>query len=247
MKHKIPTHFRGVPVKGAIERALAPKPEEQQPQPTPLPTRNQQTQNPEQYILLPENTSPEPLQHPNLLIAQELSYKNQNWQSCYDSLQKEDSFMLPPWLFIEFLNHLKSGNTLDGDQNQIPQQRIDQILDSILTIKSPYRAEWLNAQFEDENITHLRFTPQLTQISEPLEDCLMQDKIPGINLDSWLQNPTLQGLPQQNIQDGDLYFWHPRNNCVAGFFADSLGVSLDCYGYPSFALAGLGVRVAKIF
>ena len=84
------------------------------------------------------------------------------------------------------------------------------------------------------------------QVTEPLEDCLMRDKTPGIDLDYWLNNATSQGLPTQNIPDGDLWYWYPAIGTVAGFSVDSGGAVLYCVRFPQYSDSSLGVRRAKI-
>ena len=74
----------------------------------------------------------------------------------------------------------------------------------------------------------------------------MENKIPGISLDSWLKNPTKQGLPRSNVAEGDLSYWHPRDQSVAWFDANSGGADLNCGGRnPSYWVSDLGVRAAK--
>ena len=73
----------------------------------------------------------------------------------------------------------------------------------------------------------------------------MQDKIPGISLDHWLNNANSQGLPVPNTNNGDLYYWHPRDNSVARFRSYSGGALLDCYRDPGDSGSALGVRGAR--
>jgi hypothetical protein len=77
--------------------------------------------------------------------------------------------------------------------------------------------------------------------SEPLESCLMEDKKPGIDLNDWLDNSTSQGLPITNAKDGDLYYWFPRDERVAGFFANSGRAFLNCNRNPLDSYSSLGV------
>ena len=72
----------------------------------------------------------------------------------------------------------------------------------------------------------------------------MKNKTPGISLESWLQNPTKQGLPNKDTKSEDLFYWFPLsdNNSVARFDADSDGADLNCYWSPSDSDSVLGVR-----
>ena len=62
---------------------------------------------------------------------------------------------------------------------------------------------------------------------------------------------TSKGLPKarhstQSYLAGDnIYFYHPRNNAVARFYADPDFALLDCSRYPQGANAWLGVREAR--
>ena len=90
--------------------------------------------------------------------------------------------------------------------------------------------EWLDAYFEQRKDGMYVLTQNKTR-AEKLEDCLMQNKTPRIeieiDLDYWLSNPTKQGLPRENTSKGSLYYWHPRDKYVARFDADSDRADLD--------------------
>jgi len=68
----------------------------------------------------------------------------------------------------------------------------------------------------------------------------MQD-INGISLEHWLNNPTKQGLPQENSGQGDLVYWHPKEDKVAKFIAN-VGLSgLWCNAHPDSSHSMQGV------
>ena len=52
----------------------------------------------------------------------------------------------------------------------------------------------------------------------------------------------LQGLPPKNVNSGNLYYWYPRADRVAGFWAGAVRADLDCGWDPRNSDAGLGVR-----
>ena len=158
---------------------------------------------------------------------------------------------LPQWR--DFLKSLRSGKAYDGTGSLVPKSKLDQILDEILTQRSPWRSEYLDAKFLEQGdkfyITYHKINPDgtLTKATEALApDTLMEDKIPGISLDSWLNNAASQSLPIKNTPQGDLWYWHPRNNGVARFVAYSSRVGLYCYGDPRDSSASLGVRFARL-
>ena len=214
-----------------LERALAEKPPietlEQKPPTTP-------PSNLDGYIYIPEI---------NLHVAKQRTHKGLNWHQTHQELHKQNLYMPTIPQFIAFIKYLKTDYPLKGATEK---QEAEQILDDILTIKNPWRAEWLDARFEKKNdqwFIHYnhRTTPQglKPQNSEPLEQCLMQDQ--RIDLTDWLKNPTSQGLPKQRIKQGSLYYWHPRADYVARFGANSVRANLDCYRSPDDADPSLGV------
>src|SRR3989338_10910116 len=154
---------------------------------------------------------------------------------------------------VDFLKELRDGArgskiVHDGNGNRITDtSRLERFYKEITEVRDPYRAEWFSDKFGDNTITHNIIKPDGTmqEVTEPV-DGLIEDKTPGINLDYWLNNATPQGLPPVNTPDGNLYYWKPVNGRVAGFYADSVGVCLDCVGYPVNSYSALGVRAAKI-
>jgi len=154
---------------------------------------------------------------------------------------------------VDFLKELRDGargtkEVFDGSGNRITDtSRLERAYKEITEVRVPYRAEWFSDKFGDNTITHNIIKPDGTmqEVTEPV-DGLIEDKTPGINLDYWLNNATPQGLPPVNTPDGNLYYWKPVNGRVAGFYADSVGVCLDCIRYPDDSGSALGVRAAKI-
>ena len=188
---------------------------------------------------------------------------NINWSTALKLNLSLDSFTLNPRQYLDFLALLKFGNAFYADGKKADKDVLDNILDEIITKRNPYRAEWLDADFKvikgkglfGSKSLFINYNHKLVgndlapEKSELLEECLMEDKTPGIDLDNLLINSTKQGLPKKNISSGSLYYWYPRsdNNSVAMFNADSDRTWLYCDGYPSSSDGGLGVRRAKIF
>jgi hypothetical protein len=149
--------------------------------------------------------------------------------------------------FIEFLKYLKSSNN----------QEYLEIYKDITKVKSPWRAVWLDANFEVKNneliINYNHILDEngalVAHDSEVLDKkTLMSNKTPGISLDNFLEsNHTSQGLPNQNVKLGDLYYWYPRseNNSIARFGAGVGRAFLSCDGSPSGRGSVLGVRAVR--
>ena len=187
------------------------------------------------YIYLPQH---------KLYVAKQRSHLGKNWREAHKLLYQENARMLTIREFVDFLKTLKAGN-----------QEFKIVYNDIIELRKKVRAEWLDADFKyvgnkmyihsNHRIVNSMLQPQKL---EPLEECLMENRIPGIDLESWLQNATNQGLPHANIKKEDLYYWAPikDNNSVARFVAGSDRVGLYCYGYPEGSNSSLGVRAAKI-
>jgi len=180
---------------------------------------------------------------------------NINWPESLKLNLTLDSFTLNIRQYLDFLALLKSGKAFYADGSKTDKKVLDNILDEITAVRNPWRSEWLDADFKlKDNKLYINYKHKLVgndlkpQKNELLEDCLMEDKTPGIDLKDLLINSTSQGLPKRNVKDGDLYYYAPDedNNSVAGFGANSDWAYLDCDWYPSDSDAGLGVRRAKI-
>jgi len=149
----------------------------------------------------------------------------------------------------DFLKLLFSGEAVDGEGNTINPTELIQIANEITQPRSPWRAEWFEDYFTqgDEGLVlnkHyvLNGKDIKPEYSNPLTNCLMQDKTPGIDLQSWLKNSTAQGFPNQNTKQGNLYFWHPRQDFASRFYAGPYDADLGCYRDPLYSDSGLGVR-----
>ena len=177
----------------------------------------------------------------NLYVAKEKKFHGKNWFESQNLLQKEGEKMLTPYEFVEFLKYTKENNK--------------EVYDEITSVKSPWRAEWLDADFKVKNgVLHMNYSVfdekgKIIEKSEVLDkNTLMKDKTPGISLEDYIfNNSTSQGLPSTDVKKGDLYYWYPRSddNSVARFDADDVGAGLNCDRNPSNRYVDLGVRAAR--
>src|SRR3989344_9024162 len=174
-----------------------------------------------------------------LYVAKEKTHFGKNWKDCWTELKNQNYQMLKINEFREFLKYLISIPTNQEYQN---------IYNEITEVRDPWRAEWLDANFKVEK-NELYLLTENESKKEKLEDCLMEDKNPGILLEDWIngKNISSQGLPNKNISSGSLYYWHPRsdNNSVARFGAYDGRTLLGCCRDPAYADSGLGVRAVK--
>jgi len=204
-----------------------------------------------EYLILPGRKHGN-YEYPDLLVSAKRSHNGENWNKAHESLKQEDSFMLTLRQYVDFLNLLKSGIAHDGAGSLVNKKELDAILDDILTVRAPWRAEWLDAKFGSKgilkksySITYHKITPNgdLEEATEPLDDCLLSNK--QINLEEWLRKATSQGLPAPDTSNGSLHYLSPANGTVARFIACSDGVGLNCSRDPEYSYSSLGVRAAR--
>ena len=178
----------------------------------------------------------------NLYVAKERTLQNKNWFEAHKELQGNGEKMLTIPEFVEFLKYTKKNHK--------------DIYNEVTEVKSPWRAEWLDADFKVKdktlyiNSNHIldengNLIPQNSEILD--KNTLMKDKTPGISLENWLENPTNQGFPSKKVKSGDLHYWYPRsdNDSVARFDADGVRADLDFSGIPSGRDSNLGVRAVR--
>ena len=170
----------------------------------------------------------------NLYIAKQRTLQGKTWTDAHVELQSQNLRMPTIPEFIAFIKYLKQGYP--------NRTEADSILDDILTVRSPFRGGWLDADFKVINkILHMNYNHKVVNgilnpmNSEPLETCLMKD----CNVD--LASFNRQGLPTK--AGNDFGYWFPRldNNSVARFSASSDGANLYCYWNPQNSYSALGV------
>ncbi len=187
--------------------------------------------------------------YPDLYVAKSLSHCGNNWYDSHAVLHKENFQMLTPRQFVDFLNLLKSGRAFDGKGNKVSSSELEIILKEITEQRDPWRAEWLDAQFEEKkgrlhiNYEHRTINGKITaQKSEPLANYPAKDKAPGIDLDDYLTRATNQGMPHAVISSGSGYYWSPADGGVAWFGAVAGRTYLSCRDNPRSSNSALGVR-----
>jgi hypothetical protein len=226
MAIEIPNEWLGEPIKGSMEKVLAEKPKEQ-----PVTTRTN----------APDLNGFEYIPSLRLYIAKQKELHNKNWKESRTALHERGDRMPTPYEFTEFTKHLRTKN--DDEARTI--------LDEIYKVEGNWRSEWLDAEFSiGKGGVIMRYHEfdgsEIKQRHIDLREVLMEDRKPGIDLDTWLSDNEY-GLPKPNISNGSLWYWHPRDNTVAGFLTDSNRAGLDCYGDPDYRNSSLGVRAVRRF
>jgi len=202
------------------------------------------------YILLDQEHQNGNYSKVDLLVPFEITHLNEIWNECKTPtlLAKEQGYMPTIRQHVDFLTLIKSGEAFDEYGNRIDSKRLEILFDQITAIRDPRRAEWLDAKFESGTITYYSIEQDGTvkKITESLDDCLMQDKSPGISLDSWLKTANSHGMPTENTQDGNLHYWFPRKGAIAGLLAGSFLAGLSCCRDGTGRDDSLGVRVTRM-
>ncbi len=247
----VPVDTKGLDdVADALLRNVQPNPD----------TNTQDTQspanipNPDKYIILP-GASYSNYAYPTMLVAMDRTHQGKDWFDCHKLLAKKGDSMLTLRQYADFLRLLKSGNVLDGRAQRLSKSKVEAILDDIIAVRNPARAEWLDADFKvKNNVLHINHSHNVDnkgnvvpQYSEALLSCIMENKAPGIDLEDWISKANSQGLPPVSVKKGSLYYYFPLNdnNSVAGFGANSVRAFLGCGRDPSGTDSNLGVRAAR--
>ena len=243
---KFPETFRGVNCEEVLRRLEA---GESPPPSLIIPTTKYTQDILKNSIILPSHTHGN-YTYPDLLVDMQRSHGDTTWHQSHEALHQEQAFMLPPRLYADMINHLRSGRVHDGTGQPLPATTIDKLLDDIYTPRDPWRGEWLDALFHNKNkdwlITYHQIQPDssLKDVTEPLEVPLMKSKY--ISLNDWLDRATIHGLPSPDSKKGDLHYWHPNNGAVVRFGAYAVRADLFCSGGPQVSVSALGVRPARV-
>jgi hypothetical protein len=227
MPIEIPEYFMGQPIKGSLKRVLDRLEAEKNNGGKPQTPSNLETAPRQGMIYVPSI---------NLSFQPERTHLGKDWYQAHEALNQENLRMPTIPEFIEFLKVLRA------------DAKYSDLYKDITELRSPWRLELLDAYFPEINgKLHIQYHNQIQNgqiisgTPEELKDCLMKDKTPGISLEDWLDNPTKQGMPRADAQDGNLYYGNPRKDCVAGLYVCSGRLSLGCDWDPSGRNVSLGV------
>jgi len=212
------------------------------------PSKPQKPQESE-YILLDREHQNGNYSEVDLLVPFKITHLSESWTACTTPtlLAKEQGYMPTIRQHVDLLTLIKSGEAFDEYGNKIDSKRLQSLFNEITELRDPWRAEWLDAKFGGGTINYhsIKQDGSVKEITEILGDYLIQDKCPGISLDSWLKTANSHGLPTENTEDGSLYYWSPRNGSVAWFVAYSLWTVLCNNRYDAERSSTLGVRVTR--
>jgi hypothetical protein len=220
MKIEIPNTWLGEEINGSIDKVL-----------------NREKHEPEKSFQTASDLDGfEYVPSLGLYVAKKKELHGENWNSCKTALHQRGDRMPTIYEFVEFMKHLRTKNDNEATT----------ILDEVYTVRDPWRAEWLDARFEEGTMKCYAFEGQnIKEESKDLTGILSKDKTPGIDLKIWLSD-NHYGLPKESsASDKGIWYWYPRAGYVARFNAYSDGANLDCDGDPAGRDDALGVRAVR--
>ena len=147
----------------------------------------------------------------------------------------------------------------DGRDNALDKDEINDILEKLKKKEDPWRSEYLDTRFEVADDKVIMYSGHYTDQSLPLQERIKPENIKykfkkellknNISMQNgWtkFKNFNEDGLCTALEQSNEIYSWFPRNNAVAGLYADSGGFVLGCDRVPLDSVPWLGMRLAKI-
>jgi len=243
---KLPDKYEGFDTEEAYKRYLEEGKKEKinKPKEKTAPLEFKADINPEEFIQTGKN----------LISKYEPDFtKNFNYEDTHVLVLKKGLIIPKPGLFIpHFLNVVNAFNgknkLYDGNNRELSRNEIEDIYKHLTKDHINGGAwSWLNSRFvkgsgfnnlDIEYINGLDSNNNLTTIKEPLEDCLMEDCY--VDLDFNKQGLAVKKSKKQEYEQGkDIKYWHPRENYVARFYADSDGAFLNPWG--SYSVPGVFV------
>jgi len=172
----------------------------------------------------------------DLYFAKERTLLDYNWYNTHRELQSKGLKMPTIPEFVEFLKYLRADPTAENTK----------VYKEIIEKRDPRRVEWLDAKFiEEDGALKIQYhifddNRRLVPHKEDLEGCVMEDCY--VSLDFNNQGlPTKKSKSQEYKQGENIYFWHPRENKVAWFYANFDWTSLNCSRDPDISYSNLGV------
>ncbi|MEK6761008.1 MAG: hypothetical protein AABX93_03745 [Nanoarchaeota archaeon] len=168
-----------------------------------------------------------------LHFAKQKILLEKDWHETHQTLGEEGLAMPTPSEFSQTLKYLRDN----------PNPENTELYNEIIQIRNPWRAIWIDAFFEKRKDGLYILTENETKAEMLDKNTLIKDE--RISLDSWLDNPTSQGLPRKDVARGNFYFWSPRENSVAGFGTVGDDAYLYCGRDPSVRYSGLGVHAVR--
>ncbi len=123
------------------------------------------------------------------------------------------------------------------------RDNVPEVYQQIVESRIPPRVEYTDTFFRKRKDGIYVFTKKGTHVEKLDEDTLVEER--KISLDSWLENPTSQGLPRKEIEEGNLYYWPPKGGAGAAFSSNFGDINLACHGRRDMGSVYAKVRMAE--
>lgn len=184
---------------------------------------------------------------------------NNNWHNSLKLNLALGGKTLDPREFIGLANLLFQGmndrtKVYDVSGKRIYKQTCQKYFEDIFKVQDPRRAEWIDANYkfkqgkiyaESNHIVDLN--GNLISQHPQLLDKKTLVEYKGILLEDYIQNPTSQGLPKQDVESGDFHYYAPMENNDSFARSDTNSDRSKFYANwnVSFSDSYLGTRFAK--
>jgi len=209
--------------------------------------------NQQDYIRVPNTDT---------LISRAEQHKGLDWNNAHYNLADNGLFMPTPALFLPYFVNVRDATqgkiTLyTADNKPVPR---DEAEDLWKYLSSGHRGgcwTWLDAQFQklpassdwgvelDHRVDNTGNEKKLIGNSGFLEDCLREDCY--VDLEFNLQGLPVRRSSTQSYKQGEnIHYYHPRDEKVVGFVADSVWVDLYCVRNPGNSYSALGVFACAV-
>ena len=178
------------------------------------------------YLLMPGKNI-------NLLVAKWIpdSHYDRTFTEAHVKAQEEGGRLLTLPEFAATLKNVVDGararsDVVNGNGKLVHPTELDEILDEMAGIREEWRGEYIDAA-----ITGKRLPPRLggtkmymasghevrdgvlvPRVVEEIRTGLLDDK--RISFDHWIRNPTRQGFPRANVQEGEMAYWSPAETAT---------------------------------
>jgi len=186
--------------------------------------------------------------YPDVLVSQELRFYHVPLGGQQDNIFTEEGFLMTGRQAVDFLVLLQKGAVFDGKGGKVSRTVVNTLRDHFLNPREPFRGERLDGQFAVlEGVRLLTYHAihsdgELHQRTDQLTDCLLEERLGGVDVDHWLRAATAHGLPPVSSPAGRLRYLPPQHLGIPWLGVDEYGLILSCRGNPSFRDEHFGVR-----
>ncbi len=218
----------------------------------------------DKYFIL-EGNSTGRFSYPDLLIPFFKTQGMMRHQQTLKTFNLEESYLSSPRIWWDSTKHLLFSKTVyDGKGVLIPEPLRMAIVTRMWSprlemfeetdVINPYNDEWLNASFSNKDGKWFIKSETInndgtrTEFIESLEDCLLVDKPVCLDLISFLNNLTGQGMPSRRVcSGGEMNIYNfPIEEGFAIFTSGPIGFGFGVYSAKAALHQGIGARALKL-